>query len=47
LAQRQGATVVVINPNATEQDQQATYCLRGMAGQVLPALAHAVAVSDE
>lgn len=47
LAKGQGATVVVINPNATEQDQQATYCLRGMAGQVLPALAHAVAVSDE
>ncbi|MER2512551.1 MAG: NAD-dependent deacylase [Nitrosomonas ureae] len=38
LAQRLGKTVIVINPNATEQDHYATHCLRGPAGQVLPAL---------
>jgi NAD-dependent deacetylase len=47
LAQRQRATIVVINPNATAQDQQATYGLRGTAGQVLPALVQAMSNRDE
>ena len=38
LAQHLGKTVIVINPNPTEQDRYATLCLRGPAGQVLPAV---------
>ena len=38
LAQRLGKTVIVINPNVTEQDRYATHCLRGPAGLVLPAV---------
>ena len=38
LAKRLGKSVIVINPNATEQDRFATHCLRGPAGQVLPAV---------
>lgn len=38
LAHDHGKPVIVVNPNATEQDRSATYCLRGPAGQVLPTL---------
>ena len=47
IAKASGATVVVINPNVTDQDQQATYCLRGAAGEVLPALVDNVVVRDD
>lgn len=38
LAHDLGKTVIVVNPNSTEQDRFATFCLRGPAGQVLPTL---------
>lgn len=38
VAHDHGKPVIVVNPNATEQDRSATYCLRGPAGQVLPTL---------
>ena len=38
LAQRLGKTVIVINPNETEQDSCATHCLRARAEHVLPAI---------
>jgi NAD-dependent deacetylase len=38
LAQRSGATVVEINPNATALSATADHVLRGAAGAVLPAL---------
>ena len=37
-ARRHGAQVVIINPEASEIDDQAQYLLRGTAAQVLPAL---------
>lgn len=42
LARQLGKTVVLINPNVTDQDRHAQYCLRGPAGEVLPALVHAM-----
>lgn len=38
LAQNLAKAVIVVNPNATEQDRSATYCLCGAAGEVLPSL---------
>jgi NAD-dependent deacetylase len=39
-AHRAGATVVQVNPNATELDSMADFNLRGKAAEVLPALVH-------
>lgn len=47
LAKQQRATVVVINPNVTDQDRLATHYLQGAAGQVLPALLQALLVDHE
>ncbi len=41
LAQRNGATVVEINPNPTPLSAKADFVLTGAAGQVLPALVNA------
>ena len=38
LARQLGKPVVVINPNKTDHDRQATLILRGKAGEVLPRL---------
>jgi NAD-dependent deacetylase len=38
LAHDLGKQVIVVNPNAAEQDRSTTYCLRGPAGRVLPTL---------
>ena len=38
LAHDLGKTLIVVNLNSMEQDRVATYCLRGLAGQVLPTL---------
>lgn len=39
LTHKRRKPVVVINPNATDQERFAAYCFRGTAGTVLPALA--------
>jgi NAD-dependent deacetylase len=38
LAKERGATLAVINPNATPQASAADYFLAGRAGDILPAL---------
>ncbi len=42
LARRQGAQVVIVNPDASDIDDEAHHCLRGTAAQLLPALLEAL-----
>lgn len=44
-ARQQGATIVEINPDATPLSSQASYCLQGKSGEVLPELIDCLAAS--